>query len=397
MNSPQAGAEGLDGLLYFDNQRNEGISQTRFGQFLHGRLRSLPIQLVTVSNPNLVDLAGEMRTGEIIQVGKQYFWKQRVVYAGIDLNTVTNIDAANGTFTADFYLWLRYSGNDDAAAIAFTNASNVSFDPTQPLISQTINDPTLPQANQAGGQSLHYRVYHVKGDFKATYDFHQYPFDQQQLNIGFQNTRLTSNHLVYVIDALGLRLGDGNTANPGKAAVFQSLSTWTYQSMQYASDTFSSHSTLGDPRLFDQQQVQTDYSGLQVTMTIHRKVLAYLVSHLLPLLLLVLLVYTSLFLSLDNLMDRLTLVITALLAGTVLLLSVNGELPDIGYGVSLDYIYYIFFGLCLLCIVIPMFMERLHKQKVRRRLNIGLHVVYLSVVVATSIYYIATYHQFLLT
>jgi branched-chain amino acid transport system substrate-binding protein len=396
MDSPQTGVEGLDGQLYFNSGHNEGISQTRFGQFLHNRLRSLPLQLVAVSNPDLVDLPGQMRAGKIIRVDNQYFWKQRVVYAGIDLNTVSSIDVTNATFTADFYLWMRYSGDDDATAIAFTNARTVAFDPTQPQISQIINDPTLPQANQPGsGQRLHYRIYHVTGDFKATYDSHQYPFDQQQLNLGFQNTRLTSDSLVYAIDALGLRLNNDNSADPQKVApAFQSLSTWTYQGTQYASDTFSSRSTLGDPRLFDQQQTRTDYSGLQVTMTVQRKALAYLVSHLLPLILLILLVYASLFLSLKHLGDRLTLTASALLASAVLLLSVNSELPDIGYVVSLDYIYYIFFGLCLLCTVVPMFMEWLHEQKrvaTARYLNIGLHIVYLATVAATVTYYIATY------
>lgn len=396
MDSPQTGVEGLDGQLYFDRNHNEGISQTRFGQFLHNRLRSLPLQLVAISNPNLIDLPAQIRAGNIIQVDKQYFWKQRVVYAGIDLNTVSSIDVTNSAFTADFYLWMRYSGNDNATTIAFTNASKVAFDPTQPQVSQIINDPTLPLGNQGGsGQRLHYRVYHVTGDFKATYDFHQYPFDQQQLNLGFQNALLTSDHLVYAIDALGLRLNNDNTANPQKVApAFQSLSTWTYQGTQYASDTFSSRSTLGDPRLFDQQQTRTDYSGLQVTMTVQRKALAYLVSHLLPLILLILLVYASLFLSLKHLGDRLTLTVSALLASAVLLLSVNSELPDIGYVVSLDYIYYIFFGLCLLCTIIPMVMEWLHQQKrplAMRWLNIGLHVIYLATVAATVTYYIATY------
>ena len=206
---------------------------------------------------------------------------------------------------------------------------------------------------------------------------------------------MTSDHLVYVIDTLGLRLGNGNTVNNDKGkAVFQALSTWKYQDMQYASDTFSSSSTMGDPQVFDQPQIQTNYSGLQVTMTIQRNALAYLISHLLPLMLLILLVYAALFLSLEHLGDRLTLTVSALLASAVLLLSVNSELPDIGYVVSLDYIYYIFFGLCLLCTVIPMFMEWLHERKrpiATRYLNVSLHVVYLATIVATVVYYAAMY------
>jgi branched-chain amino acid transport system substrate-binding protein len=380
MTSSQTGVEGLDGSLYFD-AHHDGASPIRFGQFLHRRLRSLPIQLMAISNPALVDLTKQEHAGEIIMMGSEPFWKQRVVYAGIDVNKISSIDVTTATFTADFYLWMRYSGADDATAIAFTNASNVSFDPTLPQVSQTID-------------GLHYSLYHVTGDFKANYDFHQYPFDQQQLTIGLQNTRLTSDHLVYVIDSQGLRLRIDNSSDPRLAAAsFQALSSWTYQGTQYASDTFTSRSTLGDPRFFD-QRTRTDYSGLQMTMTVQRKSLAYLISHLLPMALLFLLVYASLFLPLKHLGDRLTLTVSALLASAVLLLSVNSELPEIGYVVSLDYIYYIFFVLCLECIVVPMVMEWLNEQghKVATSwLNRGLHITYPLIVIATIVYYLVTY------
>jgi branched-chain amino acid transport system substrate-binding protein len=380
MNSPQMGVEGLDGPLYFD-LHHDGASPIRFGQFLHRRLHSLPIQLMAVSDSALGNLSNQQRTEEIIQVGKQSFWKQRVVYAGIDVNKISSINVTTSTFTADFYLWMRYSGADDATAIAFTNASSVSFDPTTPQISQII-------------YGLHYRLYHVTGDFKAIYDFHEYPFDQQRLTIGFQNTHLTSDHLVYVIDALGLRLRIDNTADPTLTTVsFQSLSSWMYQGTQYASDTFTSHSTLGDPRLFD-QRTQTDYSGLQMTMTIQRKSLAYLISHLLPMVLLFFLVFASLFLPLKHLGDRLTLTVSALLTSAVLLLSVNSELPEIGYVVSLDSIYYIFFGLCLVCIMVSIVIEWLHERGracATRWISNGLRVTYLVIVIATIIYYLVTY------
>lgn len=383
MNTSQNGIEGLNGQLYFDRNHNEGISQTRFGQFWHGRLRSLPIQLVAVNNPDQVDLKAMMRAGEIIKDDNHYFWKQRVVYAGIDINTVSSINVTNATFTVDFYLWMRYIGNDDATDIAFPNASTIAFDPAQPQSRQVITDTTLPLASQPGsGQRLQYRRYHITGDFKANYDFHDYPFDQQILPIDFQNTRLTSEHLVYVIDAPGLRLKEDNVMLCKDTAAFQSLSSWICQDqgMQYASDTFSSHSTLGDPQAFA-QRAQTDYSGLQVIMRVQRKSLDYLISHLLPLLLLFILVPFSLLLSREHLAERLAITVSALLTGAVLQLSINSELPDIGYIVSLDYIYYLFFGLCLLCTIAPIWME----QRSERTHHVATRLLVVSYIAAIAI------------
>jgi branched-chain amino acid transport system substrate-binding protein len=387
MNSPQTSVEGINGPVYFDRDHN-AVLPLRFGQFLHRRLRSRPIQLVPVSNPTSLDLPKLEKEGEVIRADNQYCWKQRVVYTGIELNKISSINMTTSTFTADFYLWILYSGSDDTTDITFINASSsVSFDPKSPLESKTIDD-------------LQYRLYHITGDFKANYDLHQYPFDQQRLNIGFQNKLVTNDHLVYVIDSLGLRLRDDNTLDPKVGiAASQPLSSWTYLLTRYASNTFTSHSTLGDPRNFG-QRTETNYSGLQVTMTLQRKSLAYLTSHLVPLVLLFILVYASLFLPLKRLGDRLALTVTALLAGAVLLLSVNGELPDIGYVVSLYHIYYAFFFLCLICIIIPMFMEWLDERNPQpegfdgqspsvARINIALHITYLSVVAIIIVYIIS--------
>jgi len=379
INSPQTSVEGLDGPLYFDSAHNSVATPIRFGQFSHDQFLSAPLQIVSVSNPTLVDLPTEERAGDIIQVGKQYYWKQSVVYAGIDLKEVSAIDITDSTFTADFYFWMRYSGTADATAITFTNASSISFDPAAPVTSETID-------------GLQYRLYHVTGDFKADYDFHDYPFDQQQLTISFQNTLLTADRLVYVIDTQGLQLDQDVTTND-TAAAFQLLSSWMYRSTQYASDTFTNRSTLGNPLLFD-TQVRTDYSGLEMTITIQRKVIPYLISHLLALVLLFLLVYASLFISIKHLGDRLILTVTALLTSAVLLLSVNSELPAIGYVVTLSYIYYIFFAICLLCMVVALLMEKMEewgKDVAVRRTNIALHITYLTIVAAVVIGYLIAY------
>jgi branched-chain amino acid transport system substrate-binding protein len=72
IDSPQNSVEGLDGPLYFDGNRN-GTSPIRFGQFSQGRLRSLPTQLMEVSEADRADLPNNTCTGELIQIGDQCF------------------------------------------------------------------------------------------------------------------------------------------------------------------------------------------------------------------------------------------------------------------------------------------------------------------------------------
>ena len=72
-----------------------------------------PLQLVLVENPEAIDLDEDVRMGYIVSLGSRQYWLQRVVYTGIDINRVNRIDVKQGTFNIDFYLWMRYSGEDD--------------------------------------------------------------------------------------------------------------------------------------------------------------------------------------------------------------------------------------------------------------------------------------------
>jgi branched-chain amino acid transport system substrate-binding protein len=54
--------------------------------------------------------------------------------------------------------------------------------------------------------------------------------------------------------------------------------------------------------------------------------------------------------------------ITAALSGAVLLTSVNAQLGGIGYTIAAEYVFYVFFGLSLLCILSVLMAERLRTR-----------------------------------
>jgi hypothetical protein len=100
---------------------------------------------------------------------------------------------------------------------------------------------------------------------------------------------------------------------------------------------------------------------------------------------LILIVYASLFFPISLLDVRLTIPVTALLAGIVLLSSINSSLPDIGYTTDLEYFFYIFFALCFVCILAAALVEWLHndhREKYARRVDNIMRVVYVVVIVA---------------
>jgi hypothetical protein len=57
--------------------------------------------------------------------------------------------------------------------------------------------------------------------------------------------------------------------------------------------------------------------------------------------------------------EKVTVAITAALSGAVLLTSINTQLGNLGYTILAEYVFYVFFGLSLLCILSVLSAERL--------------------------------------
>lgn len=386
INNPDVAVSGLDGPIYF-NQTHDSTSPVRFGQFVGRTLISAPTQLSPIKNWALVDLNREIEAENIIPLPdplsqqNQYFLKQEVVYAGIDINKLSRVDQSKSSFTADFYLWMRYNGNSDALAIEFPSGVANSVHQDLPLFDSKI--PT--RAGTING--LNYRLYHIRGEFKSNYDFHDYPFDRQKLKIYFQNTRVPSECLIYVIDMFGLKLPNTNLEEEKKP--YQSLQLWRFEDIQYAEETFKSTSTRGNPRLFN-SNTRVDYSGLSATITLQRRSTVFLLKTLLPLALLVLVLYGTLFFSENMAKERLTVAIAALLSSAILLTAINSQLSDTGYTIAIEYGFYIFLSLCLFCILIGLVVEHLHMtgHKIAiQYLNYFAQFSYIAIVLGTVFVY----------
>lgn len=348
---PQVAIRGLTGPLYFNAARSSD-QPPRVAQFHNGQLLSAPQQFTPLTHVEQVDIPRELQAGNLVKAGDQYYWQQRVVYTGIDVNKLGRIDQSKSSFTISFNVWFRYSGDDEPLAIQFPDALTNSFNPTAPIF-----DPTTPlKARSVDG--LNYRLFQVAGEFKNSFDLRDYPFDAQRMTVRFLNTHLSSDRLIYVIDTLGLRLPRTNLDQQKQA--FSGLQLWQFKEMQYAQDVLRSTSTQGDPALFE-SNIQTDYPGLSLMMRFQRHTLIFLIKNLLPLGLLTLVAYSTLYFSYSLSVPRILATCSVLLSGIVLLLSINNQLPEIGYTTALEYVFYIFFFLCVFSIVITTIGEKLEK------------------------------------
>ena len=377
INRRDVALKGLSGPIYFD-ATHDNNPPVRIAQYIGQQLISAPVQFSPIADLSGLDLGQELKSGNILRLNNkskdQYFWRQRVAYTGIDVNKLSRIDQNKSSFTANFNVWLRYSGDDAPLSIQFPDAVTNTLNPTAPIF-----DSTKPIKSRTF-DGLNYRLFQMSGEFKNSLDLRDYPFDSQKMAVRFINTSLPSDRLIYVIDTLGLKLPKTDLDQQKRA--FSGLQLWKFKDIQYAQDSIRSTSTQGDPTLFA-SNVQTDYPGFSAVMQFQRHTFIFLIKNLLPLGLLTLVSYSTLYFSYSLSVPRILATCSVLLSGIVLLLSINNQLPEIGYTIALEYTFYTFFFLCVFSIVVTTIGEKLEKSGRKdavQRLNLFARVFFPIVV-----------------
>ncbi|MBR0781196.1 ABC transporter substrate-binding protein [Bradyrhizobium iriomotense] len=374
INSPKSAVVGLTGRLYF-NANRDIPRPIRMGFFRYGRFVTAPLQLVRIDQPDGIDLDAEREKGHVVAFEGRRYWIQRVVYTGIDIIRVSRIDVKQNSFNVDFYLWMRFAGDDEAQ-------THVEF---PALLDRGAFDAARPvQAGQEDG--LSYRLYRINGDFKARFDLHDYPFDTQELRLHFQNTEQRRELITYVIDRFGLRLADDGSSRAEDGA-YSGLPLWRFLGLNYFVESMSSGSTLGKASLFD-AGAMTEFAGFDATIVLRRSSSIYMLKNLLPMFLLVLVVFATLFFPETMFRERVTIPVTSILASAVLLVAVSSQIGDVGYTVVVEEMFYIFFVLCLMTILAGYKHEKLRATGRKRAavvLDHAAQVIYAGTVLAVIV------------
>jgi branched-chain amino acid transport system substrate-binding protein len=215
-------------------------------------------------------------------------------------------------------------------------------------------------------------------------DFHEFPFDTQNLTIQVQNRQLPSSKIVYSLDrsvreqTQDERLMSGVDSN----ASVGNIPNWMPIEINFYQQTIGSTSALGDPTAAISEQ-GVEYSVLTTDLGIRRDVRSFLIKNLLPLALLVIVTYVSLFFSHSQTGARVSFGVTGILTAAVLLSEVTDSLPDVGYNVAIDWAFYAFIALCAGCILVGLLGDYYFENRqlgALRHLDIVARTIYLAIV-----------------
>ena len=134
----------------------------------------------------------------------------QIVYTGINLHHISDLNLDEFTYTLDFDVWFRYQGDLAVEQIQFLNAREaIQFSSKNAI--ETLSSNAVPELHQGiliAKQDIdnkHYRLYRVKGRF--TLDFLSgFPifFREHLLGLSFRHQWLPRAQLQYAVDPIFL-------------------------------------------------------------------------------------------------------------------------------------------------------------------------------------------------
>lgn len=341
MDSPDEAIAGLSGPLYFNNQ-GELVSNISVGVFSNKKLISTFTQLDPVKNIDQIhDLKKKLNENEIIPVDDQYLEKINVVFTGIDFIEISDLDFKKSTYTMDFYLWFRYQGKFDANDIEFINQVN-PIALGEPFQRKVLNGVT-------------HEAYRIEAEFRTNFDFSDYPVDEQVLDLHFYNKNALDQHIFYVRDEMGLNFGPARLEQVQKS---KSLNSWTVTDILIYQDHVAHISSLGDPNYFNLSREIT-YSRFNAEIHIKRNFISFAIKNFLPIFIILILIYLVMF---TDFSTSISVYVGALLATLFEHIRALGELPDIGYTMAIDYLFYAIYLLLVIQIAICIALNNLDQK-----------------------------------
>ncbi|MEM3403143.1 MAG: hypothetical protein QXJ17_01125 [Nitrososphaeria archaeon] len=222
------------------------------------------------------------------------------VKAGVWITSIDKVDLAAGTYSIDFYLWFIY---DDAPP----NFEFINGAPTR--IEKTV-------------EREGYVEYRVKATFVQQYDFKNFPFDTQNLDIMIEDKtqNITSLELIPDSEQSGL--------DSQAYVVGWQPKEFTYQSYV--------HEYPGE-----------NYSRLVFTVSIQREIFPVFMKNFVPITLITLISLLSFAVSIQNYSQRISIGITTLFSAVAYHLATLGSLPPLSYLTLFDRVMLAIYSLFL--------------------------------------------------
>ncbi len=248
LSSPEDAVVGITGATYF-TEGGEAKKPVFVGIYNGADIISALTQLQPIKAEGARNYIEELKQGRVLYVNDRFMYKTNVVYTGLQMNEITELDKEKNEFALDFVIWFRYSGKFEPQDLEFVNAV------------EAIKLEKPEDEQQFGGMT--YRLYRVKGKFRFNFTESRRPYGHYLSGIGFNHRLLNKNNLQYVVDVLGIGLNRGETVK-GMLEEVQALnpSTGWVIDRAWISQDIIAKGTMGNPAYVGYASTDPDFSQI---------------------------------------------------------------------------------------------------------------------------------------
>ncbi|KPA09606.1 membrane protein containing Extracellular ligand-binding receptor domain protein [Candidatus Magnetomorum sp. HK-1] len=331
MTTPENGYEGVNGNIHF-NVDGDYDKPLAVGVYKNQRLISTLTQYQLITDLNTVDnMLKEILEGNIILIDGKFMNKTKLVYTGIDINSIGDLNLSKSSCVIDYYLWFRFEDEFDDSNLEFVNSVN-PLKLGSPIIEEKIGNLTT-------------RAYRMKAPFKVDFKFHEYPFDTQTLKVQFRHVKQTRDKLIYITDILGMRLKSSSS----KKSKFSALSSWKTESVMFFQNIITNNSTLGVPKFFNSKN-SIKYSQFNAQIKIKRRIVSFLIKNLILIFVMIIISYVTYYIPPDSFPIRISIGMSTLLTTAFSHIKLSQQIP-VGYILAIEHAFFSVYGLATLSIL----------------------------------------------
>lgn len=272
-----------------------------------------------------------------------------------------------GTFYSEFYWWIKFKNdstrskwdNNDIVKIEYVNACQ-----SEP--GGSIEE--ILESKKFGNNEFYYSGYH-QGDFYFNPDYSSYPFDIQALTIVIENPVIPSSVLVYKVDTASFIKSGADKKYFGLSNDLLKVRSTNFNISRSAINTSTGiyNSDFGNPEF----QSQSTYSRVNVGVFISRSFYPYITKFIIPLAIILFLAYCVFYIPADKIDVAAGLTVTSLLSAIAFQLSMNSDLPEIGYLIYVDKVFYSCYFLIAISMAESLYTFSLDKSGEDRKIKLA--------------------------
>jgi hypothetical protein len=270
----------------------------------------------------------------------------RPVSVGLYIVQIPELALAENSSIVDFYLWFRWQGDDIDPSSTYEFMNLVAgWDLSSATVYTDDDGNPLPEDL---GDGWRYQLFHVQARFGHPFDTRAYPFDSQDVVIILEDTDAVVSDMVYVAD-------------DSTHVVHPTLEIPGWELGAVSAEVLESHypTNFGDTRRAIGEDV---YSRFRYEVRIHRPVIGYSATTLLPIAIVMLITMVMFLIESKYFEGRLGLGITSLISAVALQLTASSDLPSTGYLVLLDHVYNLSYAVIFLGLLESVVSVRLYDK-----------------------------------